>query len=64
MLQSQDIEAFVDDSNSEPIKRGRRALIDNIIIIILFSDGFDFDGSEIDNDEDEIHNHTLIILYI
>ena len=41
-------------------KRGRRALIENIIIIILFSDGFDFDGGEIDSDKDEIHNHTLI----
>ena len=60
MLQSQDIEAFVDDSNNEPIKGGRRALIEDIIIIISFSDGFDFDGGEIDSDEEEIQNHTLI----
>ena len=59
MLQSQYIEAFVDDSNNEPIKGGRRTLIENIIII-SFSDGFDFDGGEIDSDEEEIHNHTLI----
>ena len=62
MLQSQDIEAFVDDSNNEPVKEDEELLIENIIIIISFSDGFDFDGGEIDSDEDEIHNHTLIYI--